>query len=297
MYQINYIAPELQKDTSLSLSARCVLGRIGGLTQRGNKPCFASNEFLASECGLGKVTIQKALNELKDREIIDTKITLYKGKKTRYIYLIYEPQNQKINNSHSELSNSSLYTNPSSNNELLDSSFYKKPSSRSELSNSSHSELSTIYIEKDNRERYRERNKERDREMGTLSDSVNSISFSFDSVLSKMRELQKKLNYTLTDQQLQENAQSYIDKSQAYKFYKGEVTEKKLKAWLQNSIKYLQEKPKTNKTAEHEIDWEGAAERLQRIRQLEEQYDKENSEPVEADYQIIDELEDTNASA
>jgi thiaminase len=134
--------------------------------------------------------------------------------------------------------------------------------------------------------------------MGTLSDS---ISFSFDSVLSKMRELQKKLNYTLTDQQLQENAQSYIDKSQAYKFYQGEVTEKKLKAWLQNSIKYLQEKPKTNKTAEHKMDWEEVAEhlpeRLQRIRELEEKYDREYSEPVEADYQIIDGLEDKNASA
>ena len=89
MYQINYIAPELQKDTSLSLSARCVLGRIGGLTQRGEKPCYASNEFLANECGLGKVTVQKALNELKNREIIDTKTTLFQGRKIRYIYLIY----------------------------------------------------------------------------------------------------------------------------------------------------------------------------------------------------------------
>lgn len=89
MYQINYIAPELQKDTSLSLSARCVLGRIGGLTNKGKKDCCASNEFLAHECGLSVGTVQKALTELKNREIIDTKTTLFQGRKIRYIYLIY----------------------------------------------------------------------------------------------------------------------------------------------------------------------------------------------------------------
>ena len=97
MYQINYIAPELQKDTSLSLSTRCVLGRVGNLTQRGKKPCCASNEFLANECGLSLRTIQKSLSELEQRKIISTKITLFQGRKTRYIYLIYKLERNSFN--------------------------------------------------------------------------------------------------------------------------------------------------------------------------------------------------------
>lgn len=262
MYQINYIAPELQKDTSLSLSARCVLGRIGGLTQRGNKPCFASNDFLANECGLGKVTIQKALNELKNKEIIDTKITLYKGKKTRYIYLVYEPQNKKINSSHSELSDNSLYA---------------KADSQNELSNNSHSELSSIYREKDNRARI-----ERDRK-------THSLSFDFNSIFSAMNEIKNEFtDYVFTDEEIRENAQSYLDKSQGYKFYKGKPTEAKLKAWL---TQYLKQKKEKTSVVSGSGD---LAKRISAMNQINEMMSKRShtekkSDPIDADFEIIDE--------
>lgn len=125
------------------------------------------------------------------------------------------------------------------------------------------------------------------------------LELNFNSVLESMKKISKEIQtYCFSDSELQENAQSYLDKSQLYNAYKGKPTEAKLKAWLKNSIRFRQEKPKTNKTAEHEIDWEGAAERLQRIREIEEKYDREYNEPVEADYyQIMDELEDKNTSA
>lgn len=281
MYQINYIAPELQKDTSLSLSARCILGRIGGLTQRGKKSCYASNDFLANECGLSKRTIQNSLSELEQREIISTKITLFQGRKTRYIYLSYEPEDNSFN--------SAKHDTTHAKSAISDSAEHDKTGANFAISNSAKSAISTIYIEKDNRDHI-----ERDRK-------THSLSLDFNSIFSAMNEVKKEFtDYVFTDEEIKENAQSYLDKSQGYKFYKGKPTEAKIKAWLQNSIKYLQEKPqKTKKPAGSgfEIDFEGAAERLQRFRQLEEQYDREHSEPVEADYQIMDELEDKNTPA
>lgn len=94
-YIKNIIATELQQDKSITLSARWVLGRIGGLTQKGKKCCCTSNEFLANECGLSKRTIQKALDELISKRIIDTKITLDKGRKVRIINLIYQPTQER----------------------------------------------------------------------------------------------------------------------------------------------------------------------------------------------------------
>lgn len=280
MYQINYIAPELQKDTSLSLSARCVLGRIGGLTQRGKKPCYASNEFLSNECGLSKRTIQNSLSELEQRKIISTKITLFQGRKTRYIYLSYEPENNSFN--------SAKHDTTYAKSAISDSAKHDKTDTNFAISNSAKSAISTIYIEKDNRDHI-----ERDRK--TLS-----IPFDFNSIFSAMNDIKKEFtDYVFTDEEIRENAQSFLDKSQAYKLYQGEVTEKKLRAWLQNSIKYQQNKPqgsnKTSKIVEHgfEIDFEGAAERLEKFRQILEK----NNNPIDVDCNVIDELENKNAPA
>lgn len=255
MYQINYIAPELQKDTSLSLSARCVLGRIGGLTKRGQKPCYASNEFLANECGLSKRTIQKSLSELEQRKIISTKITLFQGRKTRYIFLIYEPKNNGVN-----------------------SAKYDKTGAQNALSNSANSALSTFYIEKDNRD-----NIESD------STHTTSLDFSFSSIFSAMNKIKNEFNdYIFTESEIRENAQSYLDKSQGYKFYKGKPTEAKIKAWLNQ---YLEQKKEKTPSPSGSGD---LAKRLAFMNQIDEMMrngsdNEKKSDPVDADFEIIDE--------
>ena len=253
MYQINYIAPEIQKDTSLSLSARCVLGRIGGLTKRGQKPCYASNEFLATECGLSKRTIQKSLSELEQRKIITTKITLFQGRKTRYIFLIYEPENNGVN-----------------------SAKYDTTDAKSALSNSANSALSTFYIEKDNRD-----NIESD---GTHTTSLN---FSFSSIFSKMKEIVTSFNYCFSDTELQTQAQNYLDKSQAYKFYKGKPTEAKIKAWLNQ---YLEQKKEKAQDTSGSGDLAKRMSFMNQINEMSKRSDNEKkSDPIDADFEIIDE--------
>ena len=269
MYQINYIAPELQKDTSLSLSARCVLGRIGGLTQRGKKPCYASNEFLANECGLSKRTIQNSLSELEQRKIISTKITLFQGRKTRYIYLSYEPENNSFN--------SAKHDTTHAKSALLESAKHDKTDANFAISNSAKSAISTIYIEKDNRDHI-----ERDRK--TLS-----IPFDFNSIFSAMNEIKNEFtDYVFTDEEIRENAQSYLDKSQGYKFYKGKPTEAKLKAWL---TQYLKQKKEKTSVVSGSGD---LAKRLSAMNQINEMMSKRShtekkSDPIDADFEIIDE--------
>ena len=282
MYQINYIAPELQKDTSLSLSARCVLGRIGGLTQRGNKPCYASNEFLANECGLSKRTIQNSLSELEQRKIISTKITLFQGRKTRYIYLSYEPENNSFN--------SAKHDTTHAKSALLESAKHDKTDANFAISNSAKSAISTIYIEKDNRDHI-----ERDRK--TLS-----IPFDFNSLFSVMNEIKNEFtDHIFTDAEIRENAQSYLDKSQEYKFYKGKVTRNKLKLWLRNSISHNQKEISAQHTP---ITLAGLQDNkaVNDFEQLKKQIlEQENQnlkkdDPIEADFEIIDE-HDQNKNA
>ena len=268
MYQINYIAPELQKDTSLSLSARCVLGRIGGLTKRGQKPCYASNEFLAIECGLSKRTIQKSLSELEQRKIITTKITLFQGRKTRYIFLIYEPENNGVN--------SAKYDTTDAKSALSESAKYDKTGAQSALSNSANSALSTFYIEKDNRD-----NIESD---GT---HTTSLDFSFSSIFSKMKEIVTSFNYCFSDTELQTQAQNYLDKSQAYKFYKGKPTEAKIKAWLNQ---YLEQKKEKAQDTSGSGDLAKRMSFMNQLNEMSKRSDNEKkSDPIDADFEIIDE--------
>lgn len=278
MYQINYIAPELQKDTSLSLSARCVLGRIGGLTKRGQKPCYASNEFLANECGLSKRTIQKSLSELEQRKIISTKITLFQGRKTRYIFLIYEPENNSVN--------SAKYDTTDAQNTLSESAKYDTTGAQSALSNSANSALSTFYIEKDYRD-----NIESD------STHTTSLDFSFSSIFSAMNKIKSEFNdYIFTEAEIRENTQSYLDKSQGYKFYKGKPTEDKLRSWMRQ---YVSQKKEKNSAVSGSVDWE---KRLAFMNQINEMMrdgsdNEKKSDPIDADFEIIDEHKNKNAPA
>lgn len=119
------------------------------------------------------------------------------------------------------------------------------------------------------------------------------LELNFNSIFSAMNEIKNEFtDYVFSDEEIRENAQSYLDKSQGYKFYKGKPTKAKIKAWLQNSIKHLQEKPQKSKKSYDnsiEYDFEGAAERIRRFKQLEEQYDREHNKPIDADCEIIDE--------
>ena len=269
IYTVDSMATELHKDKSISLSARWVLGRIGGLTQRGKQRCFASNEFLADECGLSKRTIQNALNELMSKGIIDTKVTLYKGKKTRYIYLIYEPQEKDA---------------LLEQNTLLDSAKKSKDNAEDAPSNSANFALSSILIEKDTRKRI-----ERERK-------THSISFDFQSIYQIMNELKNDFtDHIFTDKEIRDNVQSYLDKSQLYKLYQGEVTKEKLKAWMRSSIAYAKQKkidvsPAPITLAELQQNSQvNDFEKFKRQILEDEQKKNQKNDLIEADFEIIDE--------
>lgn len=256
----NHMPDEYYADKKISASAKLILQRLFTLSKDGTQTVFAQRQKLSEDLGLSLRTVTRSFKELLDNNYIEEVKNKDIFDRTKHFNLIGQ-------NDHVDVA--------------------KMARSCSQDGHLDVAKMARSTIDRNNNIARIERDRK-----------THSLSLDFNSIFSAMNEIKNEFtDYVLSDEEIRENAQSYIDKSQAYKFYKGEVTEKKLKAWLQNSIKYLQEKPKTNKTAEHEIDWEGAAERLQRIRQLEEQYDREHSEPVEADYQIIDELEDTNASA
>ena len=278
----NHMPAEYYADKKISANAKLVLQRLFTLSKDGTQPVYAQRKFLANSLGISMNTVTNVFRELSQNNYITEIENTNSFDRTRKFSIT-------LKSCDNETTKVVTNTHKSCDNEITDivgGITNIVPDTHKSCEDNSTKVVSSSL------DRSKERNK-LEEERGT-----HSLSLDFNSIFSAMNEVKKEFtDYVFTESEIRENAQSYIDKSQAYKFYKGEVTEKKLKAWLQNSIKYLQEKPKTNKTAEHEIDWEGAAERLQRIRQLEEQYDKENSEPVEADYQIIDELEDTNASA
>lgn len=267
-------------DKNISFLSKLVLERIWSLSKKGTQEVFFNRQAYATFFGANASSMSKCFKELIDngylREV-NNKNPFDRTKK----FCVIEKQStvEKSNNENVGKSNSDTTLDI---REKQYSDCWKSERSTFDYPDNVHQ---TDHISK---EKYRSES----------VDHTHSLSLDFDSIFSAMNEVKNEISdHIFTDAEIKENAQSYIDKSQLYNAYKGKPTEAKLKAWLKNSIRFRQEKPKTNKTAEHEIDWEGAAERLQRIRQLEEQYDREHSEPVEADYQIIDELEDKNASA
>ena len=145
-YQIFVIAPELMADRTLSLTARVVLGRLGGYTKRGQQTCWPTNQALADECGLAIHSVSNAIKELCQRHIIETKNSLYKGKKTRYITIVFNSP---------AYDNKTAYISDSSSNELSsneNSTNEQSNSSSNELSDSSSNELSYIYTEESTKE-------------------------------------------------------------------------------------------------------------------------------------------------
>ena len=272
----NHMPAEYYADKKISANAKLVLQRLFTLSKDGTQPVYAQRKFLANELGLSVRTISNVFKELETENYIQETENTNSFDRTRNFILTCK--SCKIDTKEEEKV-----------------ARIKETVARIK-GNSCKGGIATVATS--SLDRSKERNK-LEEERGT-----HSLSLDFNSIFSAMNEIKNEFtDYVFTDEEIRENAQSYLDKSQGYKFYKGKPTEAKIKAWLQKSIEYLQNKPqggnKTSQIAEHgfEIDFEGAAERLQRFRQLEEQYDKENSEPIEADYQIIDELENKNTSA
>jgi hypothetical protein len=279
----NHMPAEYYADRNISFLSKLVLERIWSLSKNGTQEVFFNRQVYATFFGANPSSMSKCFKELIDngylREV-KNKNPFDRTKKFCVIekQLTVEKSNKDVEKSNSDITLDSW--------EKQYSDCWQSERSAFDYHDNVHQ---TDHISK---EKYRSES----------VDHTHTLSLDFDSIFSAMNEVKNEISdHIFTDAEIRENAQSYLDKSQLYNAYKGKPTEAKLKAWLKNSIRFQQEKPKTNKTAEHKMDWEEVAERLperlQRIRELEEKYDREYSELVEADYQIIDELEDKNASA
>ncbi len=225
-YLINYIAPELQSSTSISPTAKCILGRIGGLTKKGTAPCYASNEYLAHVCGVSYRSVQRALNDLEKDNIISTDVTLEYGKKKRYIYLVYEPLENRAERSVDD----NLSDNLSTSDRLQGDKMSKNSDKMSETSDKM--SLSSIH---------RSKEKTKDREKGTLSD--------FSSVLNEMRLISNELKdlYFFNDSDLQDDAKSYLTK------FKGIRNRESVQSWMLSGYAYRKQHDTTPQPIESDI--------------------------------------------
>lgn len=262
-------------DKNISFLSKLVLERIWSLSKQGKREVFFNRQVYADFFGANPASLSKCFKELIDNGYLREVNNKNPFDRTKKFFVINKQST--VEKSNSELTLGSQQTQYSE--------YCETQQSKSNFHNNLHQ------TDQYNIEKYR-------------SESVDptlTLSFDFNSIFYAMNKLKNAFkDYVFTEAELRENAQSYLDKSQLYNAYKGEPTEAKLKAWLKNSIKYLQDKPQASKKTSNssfEYDFEGAVERLQRLKQLEEQYDRENSEPLEVDYQIIDELEDKNAPA
>lgn len=115
------------------------------------------------------------------------------------------------------------------------------------------------------------------------------LELNVNSIFSAMNEIKNEFtDYVFTDEEIRENAQSYLDKSQGYKFYKGKPTKAKIKAWL---TQYLKQKKEKTSVVSGSGD---LAKRLSAMNQLNEMMRKRSHtekkvDPIDADFEIIDE--------
>lgn len=284
----NHMPAEYYADKKISANAKLVLQRLFTLSKDGTQPVYAQRKFLANSLGISMNTITNVFRELLQNNYITEIENTNSFDRTRRFSIT-------LKSCDNEITKVVTSTHKSCDNEVTN---IVRGTPKVVRRYHKSCEGGITKVVRSSLDRSKERNKLEEERV------THSLSFDFNSIFSAMNEIKNEFtDYVFSDEEIRENAQSYLDKSQGYKFYKGKPTKAKIKAWLQNSIKHLQEKPqggnKTSQIVEHgfEIDFEGAAGRLQRFRQLEEQYDRENSEPIEADYQIMDELEDKNTSA
>ena len=109
----------------------------------------------------------------------------------------------------------------------------------------------------------------------------------------------KKINaqtadFNFTEPELREQAQNYVDKSQSYNFYRGDLTDNKIRSWLRSALKHNQQQNNASQKQKTEIDYicedtfENRMARLQKFKELQEKHKQENSDPIDADFNIIE---------
>lgn len=124
---------------------------------------------------------------------------------------------------------------------------------------------------------------------------TQNIELSFNAVFSQMKKINAQTaDFNFTEPELREQAQNYIDKSQSYNFYRGEITDNKIRSWLRSALKHNQQQNNAPKTQKTEIDYicedtfENRMARLQKFKELQEKRNQENSDPIDADFNIIE---------
>ena len=124
---------------------------------------------------------------------------------------------------------------------------------------------------------------------------TQNIELSFNAVFSQMKKINAQTaDFNFTEPELREQAQNYIDKSQSYNFYRGEITDNKIRSWLRSALKHNQQQNNAPKTQKTEIDYicedtfENRMARLQKFKELQEKRNQKNSDPIDADFNIIE---------
>ena len=122
-----------------------------------------------------------------------------------------------------------------------------------------------------------------------------NIEFNFDAVFSQMKKINAQTaDFNFTESELREQAQNYVDKSQSYNFYRGKITDNKIRSWLRSALKHNQQQNNAPQKQKTEIDYicedtfENRMARLQKFKELQEKRNKENSDPIDADFNIIE---------
>ena len=124
---------------------------------------------------------------------------------------------------------------------------------------------------------------------------TQNIELSFNTVFSQMKKINAETaDFNFTEPELREQAQNYVDKSQSYNFYRGDLTDNKIRSWLRSAIKHNQQQNNAPKTQKTEIDYicedtfENRMARLQKFKELQEKRNQENSDLIDADFNIIE---------
>ena len=122
-----------------------------------------------------------------------------------------------------------------------------------------------------------------------------NIELNFDAVFSQMKKINAEIpDFTFTETELREQAQNFVDKSQNYNFYRGEITDNKIRSWLRSALKHNQQQSNAPQKQKTEIDYicedtfENRMARLQKFKELQEKHKQENSDPIDADFNIIE---------
>ena len=124
---------------------------------------------------------------------------------------------------------------------------------------------------------------------------TQNIELSFNAVFSQMKKINAQTaDFNFTEPELREQAQNYVDKSQSYNFYRGDLTDNKIRSWLRSALKHNQQQNNASQKQKTEIDYicedtfENRMARIQKFKELQEKHKQENSDPIDADFNIIE---------